>query len=85
MAQTRVVLKDPHNAIAAQIMEATKLSNLSEVVGAMLTRYGRHMMQTWQLDAGRCPDPAPDLSAPTLPLAGGQPVDNGEALEPLTL
>lgn len=84
MPQTRIVLKDPQRDIAQQIQDVTGLGNLTEVIGAMLTRYGKHMLDTWEVDASRCPDPAPVVeSVPSFSAA--PPTDSGASLPALEL
>lgn len=87
MAQARIVLRNEHHAIAESIQEVTKLGSLTEVVGAMLSRYGRHMLETWELDPMRYNEPQPAI-APTPTLAtfpDSPPIDSGEDLPPAEL
>ena len=43
MAQARIVLREEHLTIANDLKENTRLGSLTEVVGVLLTRYGRHL------------------------------------------
>ncbi|MEL7493414.1 MAG: hypothetical protein AAGJ95_05570 [Cyanobacteria bacterium J06554_11] len=50
MSQARIVLREEHLTIANDLKENTRLGSLTEVVGVLLTRYGRHLKATWELE-----------------------------------
>jgi len=75
MGQARLVLKDGHLDIANGIKDVTQLGSLSEVIGALLTRYGRHMAETWEVLPEQVTQPHVDPYAVTsvLPAFDGSP------------
>lgn len=91
MPQARIVLRDEHHELAQQIQDQTKLGTLTEVVGAMLTRYGKHMIETWVINPAQCREtpppstfdaPSPMAIAPTYSLVDefpdSPPTDPGD-------
>lgn len=67
MTQARVVIRGELLPLAQRIQDATKLSSLTELMGVLLTRYGTHLEQTWEVTADAAPAPV---------VQGGQtPVD----------
>lgn len=73
MAQSRLILKGDHLDIANSIKDITRLGSLSEVVGAMLTRYGKHMLETWEVQPNQVSQPSP--SVPAMPQSLLSPAD----------
>lgn len=53
MAQARIVLKDERLDLANDLLVHTRISTLSELVGVMLTRYSKHMAETWEVQPTR--------------------------------
>lgn len=76
MAQARIVLREEHLTIANDLKENTRLGSLTEVVGVLLTRYGRHLKATWELEPGA------DSMAEVAPTPTAQPVTLSEQSTP---
>ncbi|ESA32866.1 hypothetical protein N836_24065 [Leptolyngbya sp. Heron Island J] len=87
MAQARIVLREEHLTIANDLKENTRLGSLTEVVGVLLTRYGRHLKATWELEPGADTMPevpsTPTAQPVTLPEQSTTPRDPGTHLAPL--
>ncbi len=49
MSQTRIVLRDKVKKRAEELLAITQLETLSELVTVMISRYGRHLEQTWEV------------------------------------
>lgn len=49
MTQTRIVLRDAALERGEQLLEATRLGSLTELINVMFSRYGRHLEQTWEV------------------------------------
>lgn len=68
MAQVRIVLKDEVAEIAQDLLELTRLSNISELTSVLYSRYAKHLKATWEvqpaIEASATPDP---LFQPTAP------------------
>ncbi len=65
MAQTRAVMSQKFLALADELLEATGVPDYSSLISVLLSRYGQHLLSTWQIPA--CPPIAPTAieSAPT--------------------
>lgn len=50
MTQTRIVLRENIKERAEELLEATQLSSLSELMAVLISRYGKHLEATWELD-----------------------------------
>lgn len=85
--QARLVIRDEHYAIATQLKEATQLASLTEVIGVLLTRYGRHLRETWELNpeliGESSPSPALSAAAQLAPPPIRTPINEGHDLPPL--
>ena len=57
MAQARIVLKNERLDLANDLLAHTRISTLSELVGVMLTRYSKHMAETWEVEPTRLENP----------------------------
>lgn len=84
--QSRLTLRDEHYQIACDIRESTGLGSLTEVIGALLTRYGRHLRETWEVKPDYVYEPKPFVAETTqnAPMqAVTMPTDEGQNLSPL--
>lgn len=59
MANSRIVLDPDIRAVVDQIQSTTKTTSPSQAIALMVSRYGRHLIETWELDPNRYPDPSP--------------------------
>lgn len=74
MAQTRAVMPSRYVPLADELLETTGINDYSTLIGILLSRYGQHLLATWQIQA--CPHPIP---------ASVQPMSNVQiAPEPFT-
>ena len=74
MAQTRAVMPSRYVPLADELLETTGVNDYNTLIGILLSRYGQHLLATWQIQA--CPHPMP---------ASPQPVSNVSiAPEPFT-
>lgn len=64
MANSRIVLDPDIRAVVDQIQFKTKTASPSQAIALMVSRYGRHLIETWELDPNRYPDPSPSSSCP---------------------
>ena len=70
--QARLILKGDRLQLANELMQHTRISNLSELVGVMLTRYSKHMAATWEIEPTRFDD-IPQAIAPIPAVTTGGP------------
>ena len=56
MPQARIVLKNERLDLANNLLAHTRISTLSELMGVMLTRYSKHMAETWEVNPTRFED-----------------------------
>ncbi|MBD1871837.1 hypothetical protein H6F95_31940 [Cyanobacteria bacterium FACHB-471] len=59
MANSRIVLDPEIRAVVDQIQSTTKTTSPSQAIALMVSRYGKHLIETWELDPNRYPDPSP--------------------------
>lgn len=64
---TRIVLDESIRAIVDRIQETTRSSSPSQAIALLVSRYGRHLIETWELDPTRYPDPDPSGYMEALP------------------
>jgi hypothetical protein len=50
MGQTRIVVNPKIEPLAKEILEVTKIANLSDLFSLLVSRYGTHLKSTWVLD-----------------------------------
>ena len=50
MAQTRTVLPSRFVPLADELLAATGVSDYSTLIGILLSRYGNHLLSTWQIN-----------------------------------
>lgn len=65
MAQARIVLKNERLDLANDLLAHTRISNLSELMGVMLTRYSKHMAETWEVEPTRFESQEPSSQPPS--------------------
>jgi hypothetical protein len=72
MPQVRVVLRDEVVEQGERLRQVTKTGSLSELVGLMFSRYGRHLEQTWEVipvsPTYAQAEPLPDVVATIAPM-----------------
>ncbi|GAQ00125.1 hypothetical protein [Leptolyngbya sp. NIES-2104] len=56
---SRIVLDESTRAIVDQIQAVTKSPSPSHAIAMMVSRYGKHLLLTWELDPERYGDPNP--------------------------
>lgn len=64
MANSRIVLDPDIRAVVDQIQSTTKTTSPSQAIALIVSRYGRHLIETWELDPNRYPDPSPSSYYP---------------------
>jgi hypothetical protein len=57
MAQTRAVMPSRYVPLADELLETTGINDYSTLIGILLSRYGQHLLATWQIQV--CPHPMP--------------------------
>jgi hypothetical protein len=67
MANSRIVLDPDIRAVVDQIQSKTRTASPSQAIALMISRYGRHLIETWELDPNRHPDPLPSNYYPAAP------------------
>jgi hypothetical protein len=82
MAQTRVVISDKLRPIAEELQSVTGVSSLSDVIALLLTRYGRHLKQSWEI-ADSSQSTAPNQPSMPEPLLTDYPDPQCEPLDPV--
>ncbi|MDX2213757.1 MAG: hypothetical protein SFY66_10775 [Oculatellaceae cyanobacterium bins.114] len=59
MSQSRIVLDPDIRNVVDQIQAKTRTTSPSAAIALMVSRYGRHLLETWELDPTRYADPNP--------------------------
>ncbi|MBD2019921.1 hypothetical protein H6F43_06935 [Leptolyngbya sp. FACHB-36] len=59
MTVSRIVLDDEIRAAVDAIQQKTKTTSPSAAIALMVSRYARHLLETWELTAARYPEPNP--------------------------
>ena len=67
MAQTRAVLPSRFVPLADELLAATGASDYSTLIGILLSRYGKQLLNTWEI--ANCPGPIAPTSTPPQPTA----------------
>jgi len=57
MAQTRAVMPARFVPLADELLATTGVHDYSTLIGILLSRYGQHLLNTWQI--ANCPQAAP--------------------------
>jgi hypothetical protein len=76
MAQTRAVLPSKFVPLADELLATTGASDYSTLIGILLSRYGKHLLSTWEI--ANCPQAAPIVQQPI-----AQPSITTETFTPL--
>jgi len=69
MALYRIVIDDETRAIVDAIQAKTKSTSPSSAIALMMSRYGRHLLETWELSAAIPEHVQPVAIAPPPPAA----------------
>ncbi|MEG4293081.1 hypothetical protein Q5692_31005 [Microcoleus sp. C2C3] len=62
MSQTRAVLPSKFVPLADELLATTGVSDYSTLIGILLSRYGNHLLNTWQIN--NCPQAASPIPQP---------------------
>lgn len=71
MAQTRAVMPSKFVPLADELLEATGVHDYSTLIGILLSRYGKHLLNTWEI--ANCPQAAPMNQQPIAQQSIAQP------------
>ena len=75
---SRIVLDPGVRDVVDRIQEVTRSNSPSAAIALMVSRYGRHLLETWELSAARYPEPQPEpflqTAAPPAPVVPAAPV-----------
>ncbi|MBD2092568.1 DUF2683 family protein [Microcoleus sp. FACHB-1515] len=72
MALSRIILADDIREIVDAVQAKTRSPSPSAAIALLVTRYGRHLVETWELDPNQYRDPhlvTPAAVSPALPAA----------------
>ncbi|MGB3496522.1 MAG: hypothetical protein WBA57_27590 [Elainellaceae cyanobacterium] len=54
------ILLEPHlREVVEEIQERCQVKSPSQAIALMISRYSRHLLETWELDPQLYPDPSP--------------------------
>jgi hypothetical protein len=56
MAQTRAVMPARYVPLADELLQTTGINDYSTLIGILLSRYGKHLLSTWEI--ANCPQAA---------------------------
>jgi hypothetical protein len=66
MTQARVVLRDTAFQRGERLLQVTNLGSFSELINVLISRYGTHLEQTWEVrpmaPSLTLPEPSPESS-----------------------
>lgn len=71
MAQTRAVMPARFVPLADELLAATGVHDYSTLIGILLSRYGQHLLNTWQIN--NCQQAAPIAQQPIAEVSIAQP------------
>jgi len=71
MAQTRAVMPSKFVPLADELLAATGANDYSTLIGILLSRYGKHLLNTWEI--ANCPQASPIAQQPIAPVSIAQP------------
>jgi len=60
MALYRIVIDDETRAAVDAIQAKTRTGSPSAAIALLVSRYGRHLLETWELSAAQCPERSPE-------------------------
>lgn len=82
MALSRIVIDDETRGLVDAIQAKTRTSSPSAAIALMVSRYGRHLLETWELTAARYPEPQPEPYIPAVaPAAASTEFQFAEPIE----
>lgn len=64
-AASRIVLDPGLRDVVDAIQAKTRCTSPSAEIALMISRYGRHLLETWELNPAKHPDPDPAQFYPT--------------------
>lgn len=73
MTISRIVLDADTRSTVDAIQEKTRTTSPSAAIALMVSRYGRHLLETWELSAARHPEPPPEQYLPSATSAASTP------------
>lgn len=73
MTISRIVLDPGIREAVDRIQQATRTTSPSAAIALMVSRYGRHLVETWELTAAQCPEPPPSNYSPVAVAAAPAP------------
>jgi hypothetical protein len=79
MSQARVVLRDTALQRSERLLQVTNLGSISELINVLISRYGNHLEQTWEVRPM-----APSLTLPEVSPESTQEPNNFTFDEPLS-
>lgn len=71
MAQTRAVMPARYVPLADELLQTTGVSDYSTLIGILLSRYGKHLLSTWEI--ANCQQAAPVNLQPIVEVPIAQP------------
>jgi len=81
MALYRIVIDDETRAIVDAIQAKTRTSSPSAAIALVMSRYGRHLLETWELSAVQYPEHVQPVAA----IAPAAAVNDFQFSEPIEL
>jgi hypothetical protein len=76
MAQVRAVMPARFVGLADELLEVTGVPDYSTLLGLLFSRYGQHLLSTWQIQA--CPHPIAMSAIEPVPTATPEPFSQME-------
>jgi len=77
MAQTRAVMPARYVPLADELLQTTGVSDYSTLIGILLSRYGKHLLSTWEI--ANCQPSAPVNLQPIVEV----PIEQPETFTPM--
>ena len=77
MAQTRAVLPARFVPLADELLATTGANDYSTLIGILLSRYGKHLLNTWEI--ANCPQ----VAAVQQPMIASVSVEQPETFTPM--
>lgn len=76
MAQVRAVMPSKFVPLADELLEATGVPDYSTLLSLLFSRYGQHLLNTWQIQA--CPHPIAMSAIEPTPTTAPEPFSQME-------
>jgi len=80
---SRIVLDAETRSVVDAIQARTRTTSPSAAIALMIGRYGRHLLETWELSASRYPEPSPEQSQPASAIAPAAAVNDFQFSDPI--